>query len=87
MPKLKMSEREKFLSCISENLRICCKVFGAEKIAAVMRVSKSTVYSRIKSPCCFNADELARLSEFVGAEPEDLVRPLGLYSERRGFHE
>ena len=76
MPKLKKTAREKYLSCISENLRICCKIFGAEKIATIMCVSKSTVYSRIKSPSCLNADELFRLSEFVGTEPEDFTRPI-----------
>lgn len=66
MPKLKKSAREKFLECISENLRICCKIFGVERISLVMCVSVRTVYSRIGNPAGFNADELFRLSEYIG---------------------
>lgn len=76
MPKLKKSERAKRLDCISENIRICCKVFGSEKIAFVMGVSVSTVYDRINRKSRITVDELFRLSEYIGAEPEDLTRPL-----------
>lgn len=76
MPKLKKSAREKFLACISENLRICCKIFGAEKMSAVMRISVKSVYNRIKKPDTFTVAELFVLSQYMGTKPEDLIRPL-----------
>lgn len=84
MPRLKKSEREKFLECVSENLRICCRIFGAEKMSLVVCVSVRTVYGRIKKPAGFNADELFRLSEFMNTTPDSLLRPLDIFGSAKG---
>lgn len=76
MPKLKKSARGKFLECISENLRMCCKIFGMECISDVMGVSVCTVYRRIENPAGLKMEELFRLSEFTDISPDDLIRPL-----------
>ena len=78
MPKLKKSKREEFLDCIGENISLCKKIFGAEKVSAVMGVADNTVRNRIKKPSGITADELFRLSEYIGSEPEDFIRPLKL---------
>ncbi|MCM1508269.1 MAG: hypothetical protein NC177_14245 [Ruminococcus flavefaciens] len=80
MPKLKKTKRAEFLGNLAENLRICCKVRGTEKISAVMGVSVNTVYSRIKTPSGITADELFRIAEYIGVEVENLVKPLKILS-------
>ena len=84
MPRIKKSERDRFLACISENLRICCRIFGAEKLSVVMCVSVRTVYSRIKNPDGFNVSELFRLSAFLNTAPENLLRPLDIFGSAKG---
>lgn len=84
MPKLKKSKRAEFLDCIGENIRLCVKIFGIEKISAVMCLSESTVRNRVRNPSGITAEELFMLSEYVGAEPEDFIRPLKIFG---GGHE
>lgn len=78
MPKLKKSKCAEFIECIGENIRLCRKIFGTEKLSEVMGVSVSTVRNRIRKPSGINAEELYRLSEYIGTEPEDFFRPLKL---------
>lgn len=78
MPKLKKSKCTEFIECIGENIRLCGKIFGTEKLSEVMGVSVSTVRNRIRKPSGINAEELYRLSEYIGTEPEDFIRPLKL---------
>lgn len=79
MPKLKKSGRAEFLANIGENIRMCVRLRGAEKVSVAMGIAVSTTYSRISNPSGIKADELYRLSEYMGAEPEDLIRPLKLW--------
>ncbi len=84
MPKLKKSKRVEFLECIGENISLCRKILGTEKLSAVMGISENTVRNRIRKPSGITADELYRLSEYIGTEPEDFIRPLKLLSESKG---
>lgn len=79
MPKLKKSRREEFLANIGENIHICVKLRGAEKVSMAMGITVSTVYSRINNPSGIKIDELYILAEYMGAELEDLIRPLKLW--------
>lgn len=76
MPKLKKSRHQEFLDVLAENVRICCKIRGAEKIAHIMDVSVATVYHRISKPEKITVDELYMLSEYIGISPADLIKPL-----------
>ena len=76
MPKLKKSRRAEFLENLAGNIRICCKMRSSEKIACAMGISVVTLYSRIKNPEGIKAEELFGLSEYIGVEPEDLIKPL-----------
>ena len=78
MPKLKKSKCTEFLECIGENIRLCGKIYGTEKLSAVMGVSVNTVYNRISKPSGITAKELFSLSDYIGAEFEDFIRPLKL---------
>lgn len=78
MPKIKRSRRAEFLRCIAENIRICCKIRSTAEVAGAMGVSVTTVYNRIQSPDGITADELFRISEYMGVEVDDLTRPLVL---------
>lgn len=82
LPKLKKSRYSEFLDCISENIRICCKVFGAEKIAEIFGVSIPTIYNRINDPINIHAIDLFRLSEYLDKEVADLIKPLE-FTEKR----
>lgn len=84
MPKLKKSARAEFLAVMTENLRICCKIFGVEKLSVVMGISVKSVYNRLKKPNTFTVDELFILSQYMGISPEDLVRPLKFVSGGKG---
>ena len=78
MPRLKKSKCTEFLECIGANIRLCSKIYGTKKLSAVMGVSVSTVRNRIEKPSKITAKELFRLSDYIGAEPEDVIRPLKL---------
>ncbi len=82
LPKLQKSKYAEFLDCISENIRICCKVFGVKKIAEIFGVSVSTVYNRIDDPINISAANLFRLSEYLDKEVADLIKPLEFAGKR-----
>ena len=82
LPKLKKSRCAEFLDCVSENIRICCKVFGVKKIAEIFGVSVSTVYNRIDDPINIHAIDLFRLSEYLDKEVADLIKPLKFTGKR-----
>lgn len=78
MPKLKKSKCAEFIECIGENIRLCGKIYGIEKLSTVMGVSVNTVRNRIEKPSKITVKELFRISDYIGTEPEDFIRPLKL---------
>ena len=78
MPKIKKSKEADSLDCLSKNISICCKVFGAEKISVIMGISEASVYNKIKFPINVKIPELLRLSAYIGTSLDDLIKPLQL---------
>lgn len=78
MAELKKSEYAESMGFISQNLRICCKIFGTEKTAVIMGISRAALYNKIKSPDSIKIAELLRLSAYTGINLNDFTKSVRL---------
>lgn len=73
MPRVTLTESQKFENLCKENMQICKNMYTAKGLAKIMGVSIGTARTRLKSPDTLTLGELRLLCKRVGIEPRDFI--------------